>query len=120
MKNILYIEDDKIDQLAFQRLTRKLENISCTMVSYVQEALTIIRKDPCDLIITDYHLNDGTAMEVLAGAGEIPVVVVTGTLRDEETHVLRDAGVKEYISKPITREILSQILNSVFLNHEIS
>lgn len=113
MKYILYVEDDRIDQLAFQRMIRNVGEISCMIVNYIAEAREAIKDRHFDLIITDYHLNDGTAKDIIAYARDIPVVVVTGTLRTEERGNLAEAGVMEYLSKPIQFPELANILQKV-------
>jgi len=117
MWNILYIEDDTIDQMAFRRIMSKVDDMTYTITNYVKEASKLIHDNLYELIITDYHLSDGTAHDVISIAGNVPVLVVTGTLRPHERESFELAGAVAYISKPLHKkdflEIIYMILEKV-------
>ncbi|MCJ7679114.1 MAG: hypothetical protein MUP70_00165, partial [Candidatus Aminicenantes bacterium] len=63
---LLYIEDDQIDQQAFERLVQK-QNLSYeyNMSSGVAEAKALLEENKYDIIISDFQLGDGTAFDLL-------------------------------------------------------
>lgn len=61
---ILYIEDDKIDQIAFKRFVANM-NVETTIVSSIAEASSILDQKSFDFILLDFFLGDGTAQEVI-------------------------------------------------------
>ncbi len=107
---ILLIEDNKLDQMAFKRF---VENnalpYDCTISGSVSEAKCMLGTDQFDIIITDHSLGDGTALEVLDLAGNMPVIVVTGA-GDEETAVKAwKAGAYDYLVKDVNQNYLKAI-----------
>ncbi len=115
MWNILYIEDDTIDQMAFRRIMSKVEDITYTITNYVKDASKLMKDNLYELIITDYHLSDGSAHDIISMAGNVPVLVVTGTLRPHERKSFELAGAVAYISKPLHKKDFLGIIY-IFLN----
>ena len=63
---ILLIEDDKLDQMAFRRFVTN-ENIPYDFVinSSILQAKETLKNEKFDVIVTDYSLGDGTALDIL-------------------------------------------------------
>ena len=61
---ILYIEDDKIDQMAFKRFAER-KSIDITTVSSIDEATSLLESQSFDFVLLDFFLGDGTAQEVI-------------------------------------------------------
>ena len=98
--NILIIEDDKIDQLAFKRSMREYEEIfTYTIADNFENACNLIEKNEFELIISDFNLGDGTGLDVVKKFGHIPTIMVTAS-DDIEAAVnsLRN-GARDYIVK---------------------
>jgi DNA-binding NtrC family response regulator len=78
--------------------------------SGVREALRQIEGDSLDLIITDLKMEDGTGMEVLAGAKrlipatEILVMTAYGSI-EGAVQAMRE-GAYDYLTKPFDRDVL--------------
>jgi len=108
--NILLIEDNKIDQMAFKRFVDKNAiPYDCTIVGSVAESRSVLAGSKFDIIITDHSLGDGTALDVLESAANTPVIVVTGA-GDEETAVKTwKAGAYDYLVKDISQNYLRAI-----------
>jgi two-component system cell cycle response regulator len=78
------------------------------------EALAAIEREPIDLIVLDLWMPNVDGFEVLermtsiAGASQIPVVVVTGSDRTgSEVRALR-LGANVYLTKPIEASALTE------------
>ena len=112
-KHILYIEDDTIDQMAFKRILANEDWLRFTLSNSVAEGHDLWSKSDFDLVITDYHLSDGTAHDVLAFISSGPVVVVTGTLRPEEQVRFSELGAKYYLAKPLIPDEFLALLKEV-------
>ncbi|MEM6628151.1 MAG: Hpt domain-containing protein [Bacteroidota bacterium] len=112
-KHILYIEDDTIDQMAFKRILAKEAWLSFTLSNSVSEGQKFWNHHTYDLVITDYHLSDGTAHDVLAFVRTGPIVVVTGTLRAEEQSRFAELGAKYYLAKPLIPDEFISLLREV-------
>jgi len=63
---ILLIEDDELDQMAFKRHL-KAENLpyEYVVVPSISEAQSVLSSETFDIILTDFTLGDGTALDIL-------------------------------------------------------
>jgi len=62
---ILYVEDDQIDRLAFTRYVKQMElPYEYTLASSLSEALGILRDRTFQIAILDYNLGDGHSNEL--------------------------------------------------------
>ncbi|MBF0288776.1 MAG: response regulator [SAR324 cluster bacterium] len=97
---LLLVENDKVDQLALERLARK-EGFpyEYMMVASIQEAKEALHASSFDMVITDYLLDDGTGLEMLDIAQETPVVFVTGSGDEEVAVEAMKAGAYDYLIK---------------------
>lgn len=111
---ILLVEDDKLDQMAFKRLVKEEQlPYDCTIVGSVCEAQSKLGSEQFDVVIADYSLGDGTALDVLDSAKNTPVILVTG-VGDEETAIKTwRAGVYDYLIKDVERSYLRAVPVSV-------
>ncbi len=111
---ILLIEDDELDQMAFKRHveSEKLP-YDYTMVSSVSEAQSILNSEKFDIIITDFTLGDGTALDILDSVKDIPIILTTGA-RDEDVAVKAwKAGAYDYLSKDFERHYLRAVPKTI-------
>jgi PAS domain S-box-containing protein len=107
--HVLLVEDDLIDQLAFQRLiTAEHLPYAAVIAKTVAEARHMLGAEPFEVVVTDYRLNDGTAFDLLPTilTKGTPVIVTTG-LGDEAIAVKAlKAGAADYLIKDLDRNYL--------------
>jgi signal transduction histidine kinase len=97
---VLLIEDDLIDQKAFKRTVEHQHlPYDLIMVETASQARSILARETFDVILSDYSLGDETAFDVLANAGDIPVIFVTGTGNEEIAIRAMKAGAYDYLIK---------------------
>jgi PAS domain S-box-containing protein len=111
---ILLIEDDELDQMAFKRYLSS-ENLpyEYVIVSSVSEARKVLESEKFDIILTDFTLGDGTALDILDSVKDIPIVLTTGA-RDEDVAVKAwKAGAYDYLSKDFERKYLRAIPKTI-------
>ncbi len=114
MKNVLYIEDDIVDQMAFRRMMKEhSKEFTCTIVSSITEFKKLPDINVFDVIITDYYLGDGGAEDVMNAFPNRKLIVVSGSINERlgNTEYLR------YISKPIDYSLLIQAYQWVMQNN---
>ncbi len=107
---LLLVEDNELDRKAFKRFVDK-SNIpyDYTIANCVSEADKILSSTHFDIIITDHSLGDGTSLDILNMAKDIPVIVVTGA-GDEETAINAwKTGASDYLIKDLDRNYLKAI-----------
>jgi len=107
---VLLIEDNQLDQMAFKRyIETNGIPYDYTIADSIAEGKRALNTKPFDIIISDHSLGDGTAIDVLECAKDMPVIVVTGA-GDEETAVKAwKAGAYDYLVKDINQEYLKAI-----------
>lgn len=102
---VLYVDDDPIFRQLAQMVLRRA-GFQVTTVSDGVEALDLLRLDPHDLLVTDFHMPrlDGVELiRALRSAGvQIPAVLVSATLPDVPVDGLRRAGQAWALAKPFS------------------
>jgi DNA-binding NtrC family response regulator len=98
--NIMLVEDDRVDRMAFDRSVKENGSLhDYTVASSVAEAKTVLNSTRFDAVIADYLLGDGTAFDIFEMGMDAPIIVVTGA-GDEETAVrAMRAGAYDYLVK---------------------
>jgi PAS domain S-box-containing protein len=111
---ILLIEDDKLDQMAFKRfITNEKIPYDFVINSSIAQAKETLKTEKFDVIVTDYSLGDGTALDVLEFVRDIPIILTTGA-RDEEVAVKAwKAGAYDYLAKDYNRDYLKVLPKTI-------
>ena len=103
-----------VDDKSYMRRVIKnvLETLGAKMIEEAnngREALHMIRQWPPDVILTEYWLNPMNGVELLRALrtdkGNLkftPIIMVSAETRREKVISARNAGVTEYVAKPIT------------------
>lgn len=104
---VLLVEDDKVDQQAFQRFVAEQRlPYDLSVAGSVADATAALGVATFDIIIVDYSLGDGTALDILAQAKDMPVVVVTGTGSEATAVNALKKGAYDYLIKDLDRKYL--------------
>ena len=120
---ILMVEDNRVNQLVFKGylkklgLTAKLANSGLDALSALEEA---IDNEPYTLIFMDCQMPimDGYEASLLIRQGKagdryrkIPIIAVTANAMKGDREKCIEAGMDDYITKPIKLQHLSNILD---------
>jgi len=98
--NVLLVEDDLIDQMAFKRLVREGDlNFTYDIVSSVAEAFRFLEENTYDAIISDHDIGDGTAFDIMENNRDIPTILVTGAGDEEVAVRAMRQGAYDYLIK---------------------
>jgi len=111
---VLLVEDDKLDQIAFTRFVDS-ENLpyDYTIKSTISEAKSVLGSEQFDIIITDFTLGDGTALDILELVKDTPIILTTGA-RDEDVAVKAwKAGAYDYLAKDYSRDYLKALPKTI-------
>jgi signal transduction histidine kinase len=97
---ILLVEDDRVDRMAFERLVKR-EKLPYDYVTAgsVSEARAALTGEPVDLVLLDYLLGDGTAFDLFADIGDVPIVMLTGSGDEAIAIQAMKAGAHDYLTK---------------------
>ena len=115
---ILIAEDNVINQKVVQRLLQKFGYRS-DIVSNGLEALNALKRQHYDLILMDLHMPE---MDGLKAAGKIQqtfpseqrprIVAMTANVLPGDRDACREAGMQDFLAKPINLDHLYRVLSS--------
>ena len=110
---VLLVEDNALNQFVAQRM---LENAGANYATAgtVQEALAALKNESFQLVLLDLGLPDGDGRTVVRWMRSrkinTPVVAVTAAAFDEERQSSLEAGMDDFITKPMEQKSLQKIL----------
>jgi signal transduction histidine kinase len=105
--SVLLIEDDRVDQIAFGHLVEEERlDYYYIIADSIRDARAILTTQPIDIIISDYSLGDGTALDILEDDYHKPLVVVTGAGNETLAVLAMKAGACDYLTKDTGRNYL--------------
>ncbi len=107
---LLLVEDDKVDQMAFERFVRdeKLA-YTYTLAGSVAEAARLLAAKEFDIVIADYMLGDGNLFDLFDLLADIPVIVTTGAGNETVAVKAMKAGACDYLIKDTAGHYLSTL-----------
>lgn len=121
---ILLVDDS---QVARRYLHQILDNLGIQTIieaSDGAQALEVLKQNTFDLIISDYNMPniDGREMvEYIRSHGDqptIPVMMVTSEQNQNHLAAIQNAGVSALCSKPLSYDVIKQIIEQLVLNNE--
>lgn len=111
---VLYVEDDLVDQKAFQRyVSRNGYNFDCELASSVEEAKKKLSTGNYDVVITDYLLNNETGFSIIDSVKDTPVIFTTGQGNQEIAVKAMKKGVFDYILKESNNNYLDLLTTTI-------
>jgi DNA-binding NarL/FixJ family response regulator len=102
---VLHIEDDLLQQQAVALHLSAIREFSCTITTATSEAggIDLFRQKPFDVVLLDYHLEQGNGMGCLRQLRAldpiVPIVVVSALARGHLAAELLEAGADDFLSK---------------------
>jgi signal transduction histidine kinase/CheY-like chemotaxis protein len=120
---ILIAEDDNINFLLFQKIMKN-ENYKIIRAENGQEAVNICLNNPdIDLVLMDIKMPIMDGFEALEKIQPIrpslPIIAQTAFSSSEDRDRIFRAGFSDYITKPINREKLFELIDSVLKTESI-
>ncbi|GAB4000131.1 hypothetical protein GCM10028807_52190 [Spirosoma daeguense] len=110
MSTILLVEDNTYNQRLVQGLLKHAQ-VNLLIASNGMEALSILRRQPVDLVFLDIQMplmnGYSTAKHIRTTLHlDVPIVALTGNAFPEERNHCLKAGMTDYLSKPFQRQAL--------------
>ena len=118
--NILIVDDFSTMRRIVKNLLNDLGFTKTGEAEDGNSALTYLRANPCDFVVTDWNMPGMTGIELLkairadAALAKLPVLMVTAEAKREQIIEAAQAGVNGYIIKPFTAATLQEKLNKIF------
>ncbi len=119
-KKVLIAEDSSVIQNISRRVL-EFQNFDITVAKDGKEVLNKMNKEEFDVILMDINMPkmDGMecAREIRSMSDEkkskIPIIAITGNARNYSMDDFKDAGIDDYIPKPINFDNLIGVLRKV-------
>lgn len=115
----LYLEDQVDSQLLFKVQMKDLKSIE--FVPSFEAALPLLKTKKFDFIVMDINLqgeyNGLDALRIIrkmAGYKEIPIIASTAYLQPGARESFINAGFTDFVSKPLLREKVIEVLKTIF------
>ena len=115
---VLVAEDNSTNQVVIRQLLGRM-GFACEIAEDGRAALALYENRPFGILLTDFHMPvmNGfeltgriRALEVLSGRPRLPIVALTADALSGVAQQCLDAGMDEYLTKPIDSERLSGLL----------
>ncbi len=112
MERILFVDDEEALTDLATKLLQKL-GYQVTGVTSSTEAWDLFRSQPndFDIVVTDYTMSEMTGLDlaarILRVRPDIPIILCTGFSDKVSAPVAYEAGIQEFLMKPVTRQDLA-------------
>jgi len=117
---ILLVEDNRINQQVISMMLNRL-GYDSTIVDNGLEAVRIVERESFDLILMDVQMPvmngiDATT-KILASHpdGNLQIIALTANATREDRKLCMDAGMTDYMVKPLRRDRLATVLEESFV-----
>jgi CheY-like chemotaxis protein len=116
-KNVLVVEDNKINQMITKKILEKNKMI-CQVADNGMDAVTMVQETPYDVVLMDIHMPGISGIEATQKIREfnknLPIIALTAVTIDENLDDFYRAGFNEIIPKPFkTEEFFEKIYRTL-------
>jgi CheY-like chemotaxis protein/HPt (histidine-containing phosphotransfer) domain-containing protein len=122
---VLLAEDNPTNQLVFARLMQAF-NVEITLADNGRLALEEASRRTFDIVFMDMRMPEmdgleaARALRALGGEWQsIPIVALTANAFADDVRACREAGMDEFVSKPIRRKTLADTLAKLLANRPL-
>src|SRR6185503_11321437 len=113
MSNLLIV-DDELGMRQFLTHLFQREGHAVTVAERGREAMTVLRKEPVDLIISDVRMPDMSGIELLRSARElrpdVEVIMMTAFASVETAREAFLLGAYDFVQKPFDNDLLKEVV----------
>lgn len=109
--NAILVDDERLARNELKRLLQVHADVSIAgEARNVEEAATLLRRQPADLLFLDIQMPDGTGFDLLARLDRVPRVIFTTAYDEHAIHAF-EVNALDYLLKPIAPERLALALD---------
>jgi CheY-like chemotaxis protein len=121
-KTILVVEDNPINQMVIKMIVKKWLNTTVVYANNGQEGLDAFKTNQFDIVLMDLQMPvmDGYEATIAIRNGEagisnanIPIIAVTADVMETTKQRVKEIGMNQYLSKPIKKETLFQMIKDL-------
>ena len=114
---VLVVEDNPINCVVIKRMLEKLGH-GVDLVNDGATAIRRVQETDCDLVLMDVNMPGLDGLEatrrirnLLGSRSKIPVLALTASAMENDRQECLDAGMDDYLSKPISLEALRTVID---------
>jgi DNA-binding response OmpR family regulator len=110
--HILIVEDHE-DTRKYLRLYLEQSGHAALCASTIKQAVECMNTSPCDVVLSDIGLRDGSGWELLSElklSRPIYAIAMSGFGTNADEHRSKAAGYRHHLVKPIDPDLLDQLL----------
>jgi signal transduction histidine kinase len=111
--SVLLVEDNKLNQLVAVRLLERC-GYSCHVAQNGREAIEAVRRWPYRLVLMDCQMPEVDGYEATRAVRSlgfsVRIVALTASASEEDRQRCMDAGMDDYITKPVTTATIKAVL----------
>ena len=117
MTKILIVDDEEAIRLLLEQILEK-KGYACVLAADAGEARDCLKEHDCDLILCDINMPGESGVDLIRDVStkyrDVAVVMVTGIDDLAVAEIVFEAGVFDYVAKPIRRNrILMSVANAL-------
>ena len=116
--HVLVAEDNPVNQMVARKILEKL-GCTCEIAANGAECLKLLEDQSFSLILMDCMMPVMDGLEATrkirasgAAYAHIPVIAFTASAMPEDQQACLDAGMNDYIDKPVNIDRLARVLNN--------
>lgn len=119
-EKIMVVEDEQLMRMIIRQILKQLGFIHVKEVFNGDQAVTELRRERYDLVVTDLNMPGLSGIELLkiirndSALYKIPVLVITADGGQDKIQEAVQAGAQGYIVKPFTAEAFEKKLAQIF------
>jgi PAS domain S-box-containing protein len=113
---LLLVEDNQ-DTLRYLALILGQRGHEVHTAASLEAARSALSKGEFDLLISDIELPDGTGLELMRQAGNIPGIAMSGFGSEDDLRLSESAGFATHLTKPIDVRKLEEVIQDVISRH---
>lgn len=118
MKKVLIVEDEHYMAMILKVILTKNFDFEVKIANGIKEGIEILKTYNPDLIISDIHLSDGTAHEMLPVLNKsrkngAKIILMSAYENISEKHLIPASDIDLFLEKPFTREKVLQSLQEL-------
>jgi len=111
---VLVVDDNQHMRMLMGTILRAFGIKTVYVASNQDEAWNVLTLNPCDIIFADWVLDSGSGLELTQKVRTapnspnafVPIIMLTGHTSVERVHMARDAGVNEFLAKPVSSRLI--------------
>jgi len=113
--NILLAEDNKINQKLISAIIKQT-GLKLDIAENGKIAVAMAKKGIYNLVLMDIQMPEMTGLDATqairaAGFTELPIIAMTASAFEKDKKMCKDAGMNDFISKPLKQDDLFQVLS---------